>query len=202
MGQTCISKSKNMIDEISNLCFNKDEAENNQIILFPNNLSTNKESKEQKNENINYKIYELINDIRINPKKYEKEFMEKENIKETFEKYANSNQKPNNQLIFLEEESNKISNYLKDKKNNDKSADEKKDDIYNLLGIINNERAKYIQSMGANNDINYCVWEFFESCEEEDLNDILFKDYEFIIVSDVPIDNTNKIVINVIFFNK
>ena len=202
MGQTCISKSKNMIDEISNLCFNKDEAENNQIILFPNNSSTNKESKEQKNENINYKIYELINDIRINPKKYEKEFMEKENIKETFEKYANSNQKPNNQLIFLEEESNKISNYLKDKKNNDKSADEKKDDIYNLLGIINNERAKYIQSMGENNDINYCVWEFFESCEEEDLNDILFIDYEFIIVSDVPIENTNKNVINVIFFNK
>ena len=201
MGQTCISKSKNMIDEISNLCFNKDEADN-QIILFPNNLSTNKESKEQKNENINYKIYELINDIRINPKKYEKEFMEKENIKETFEKYANSNQKPNNQLIFLEEESNKISNYLKDKKNNDKSADEKKDDIYNLLGIINNERAKYIQSMGENNDINYCVWEFFESCEEEDLNDILFIDYEFIIVSDVPIENTNKNVINVIFFNK
>ena len=202
MGQTCISKSKNMIDEISNLCFNKDEAENNQIILFPNNLSTNKESKEQKNENINYKIYELINDIRINPKKYEKEFMEKENIKETFEKYANSNQKPNNQLIFLEEESNKISNYLKDKKNNDKSADEKKDDIYNLLGIINNERAKYIQCMGENNNINYCVWEFFDSCEEEDLNDILFIDYEFIIVSDFPIENTNKIVINVIFFNK
>ena len=202
MGQTCISKSKNMIDEISNLCFNKDEAENNQIILFPNNLSTNKESKEQKNENINYKIYELINDIRINPKKYEKEFMEKENIKETFEKYANSNQKPNNQLIFLEEESNKISNYLKDKKNNDKSAEEKKDDIYNLLGIINNERAKYIQCMGENNNINFCVWDFFESCEEEDLNDILFIDYEFIIVSDVPIDNTNKIVINVIFFNK
>ena len=202
MGQTCISKSKNMIDEISNLCFNKDEAENNQIILFPNNLSTNKESKEQKNENINYKIYELINDIRINPKKYEKEFMEKENIKETFEKYANSNQKPNNQLIFLEEESNKISNYLKDKKNNDKSAEEKKDDIYNLLGIINNESAKYIQCMGENNNINFCVWDFFESCEEEDLNDILFKDYEFIIVSDVPIENTNKIVINVIFFNK
>ena len=201
MGQTCISKSKNMIDEISNLCFNKDEADN-QIILFPNNLSTNKESKEQKNENINYKIYELINDIRINPKKYEKEFMEKENIKETFEKYANSNQKPNNQLIFLEEESNKISNYLKDKKNNDKSADEKKDDIYNLLGIINNERAKYIQCMGENNNINYCVWEFFDSCEEEDLNDIFFIDYEFIIVSDVPIENTNKIVINVIFFNK
>ncbi len=203
MGQTCISKSKNMIDEISNLCFNKDEAENNQIILFPNNLSTNKESKEQKNENINYKIYELINDIRINPKKYEKEFMEKENnLKETFEKYANSNQKPNNQLIFLEEESNKISNYLKDKKNNDKSAEEKKDDIYNLLGIINNESAKYIQCMGENNNINFCVWDFFESCEEEDLNDILFIDYEFIIVSDVPIDNTNKIVINVIFFNK
>jgi hypothetical protein len=203
MGQTCISKSKNMIDEISNLCFNKDEAENNQIILFPNNLSTNKESKEQKNENINYKIYELINDIRINPKKYEKEFMEKENnLKETFEKYANSNQKPNNQLIFLEEESNKISNYLKDKKNNDKSAEEKKDDIYNLLGIINNESAKYIQCMGENNNINFCVWDFFESCEEEDLNDILFKDYEFIIVSDVPIENTNKIVINVIFFNK
>ena len=191
-----------MIDEISNLCFNKDEADN-QIILFPNNLSTNKESKEQKNENINYKIYELINDIRINPKKYEKEFMEKENnLKETFEKYANSNQKPNNQLIFLEEESNKISNYLKDKKNNDKSADEKKDDIYNLLGIINNERAKYIQCMGENNNINYCVWEFFDSCEEEDLNDIFFIDYEFIIVSDVPIENTNKIFINVIFFNK
>ena len=201
MGQTCISKSKNMIDEISNLCFNKDEADN-QIILFPNNLSTNKESKEQKNENINYKIFELIKHIRVNPKKYEKEFTEKGIKKETFEKYANSNQKPNNQLIFLEEESNKISNYLKDKKNNDKSADEKKDDIYNLLGIINNERAKYIQCMGENNNINYCVWEFFDSCEEEDLNDIFFIDYEFIIVSDVPIENTNKIVINVIFFNK
>ena len=201
MGQTCISKSKNMIDEISNLCFNKDEAENNQIILFPNNLSTNKESKEQKNENINYKIYELINDIRINPKKYEKEFMEKENIKETFEKYANSNQKPNNQLIFLEEESNKISNYLKDKKNNDKSSDEKKEDIYNLLGITNNDDVKFIQSMGENNNINFCVWEFFESCED-DLNYILSNDYEFIVVSDVPIENTNKIYINVIFFNK
>ncbi len=56
--------------------------------------------------------------------------------------------------------------------------------------------------MGENNNINFCVWDFFESCEEEDLNDILFIDYEFIIVSDVPIDNTNKIVINVIFFNK
>ena len=59
-----------------------------------------------------------------------------------------------------------------------------------------------MQVCPINNNINFCVWDFFESCEEEDLNDILFKDYEFIIVSDVPIDNTNKIVINVIFFNK
>ena len=206
MGQQCISNSINYLEQLSNLCFSQNEEHNSQIISNPKNekeisKSSNLETIEKENENINYKIYRLIDNIRINPEKYEKEYNENDNIKETFEQYVNSNQRPNKRLTFLEEESNKISNYLKDKKNNDKSSDEKKEDIYNLLGITNNDDVKFIQSMGENNNINFCVWEFFESCED-DLNYILSNDYEFIVVSDVPIENTNKIYINVIFFNK
>ena len=207
MGQKCINTVKDNIDEISCLqnFINKNVDENNAILTdsekkqFESNNNTEKEGNE--NENLNYKIYKLINDIRINPEKYEEKYNNNENIKETFENYVKSHKRPNKKLIFLQEDSDKISYYINDKKNNDKSSDEKNEDIYKLLGIINNDNVKFIRGMGKKDNVDFCVWEFFDSCDD-DLNDVLFNDYDFIVVADVPIENTNKNYFYIILFNK
>lgn len=148
--------------------------------------------------NIQYQIYKGINDIRLNPENYFSEYNDNDNIKETFENFVSSNQRPK-QLKYNEEDSNKINDYLKDKKNNDKSTDDKKNDIYNLLNI-NDENSKFIQTMGDNDNVKSSIWNFFDSCDE-DLNDVLFNNYDFIIISSVPLNNS-KTIITIILYNK
>ena len=184
-----INTETNILEEKKNLMNERLELEKKNSDTQITNLYDN---------NIQYQIYKGINDIRLNPENYISEYNDNDNIKETFENFVSSNQRPK-QLKYNEEDSNKINDYLKDKKNNDKSTDDKKNDIYNLLNI-NDENSKFIQTMGDNDNVKSSIWNFFDSCDE-DLNDVLFNNYDFIIISSVPLNNS-KTIITIILYNK
>jgi hypothetical protein len=184
-----INTETNILEEKKNLMNERLELEKKNSDTQITNLYDN---------NIQYQIYKGINDIRLNPENYFSEYNDNDNIKETFENFVSSNQRPK-QLKYNEEDSNKINDYLKDKKNNDKSTDDKKNDIYNLLNI-NDENSKFIQTMGDNDNVKSSIWNFFDSCDE-DLNDVLFNNYDFIIISSVPLNNS-KTIITIILYNK
>ena len=54
--------------------------------------------------------------------------------------------------------------------------------------------------MGDNGNVKSSIWNFFDSCDE-DLNDVLFNNYDFIIISSVPLNNS-KTIITIILYNK
>ena len=207
----CLQQTQELGEQILDSCRRPQNEVNNtetNILEEKKNLMNEQLELEKKNSdtqitnlydnNIQYKIYKGINDIRLNPENYFSEYNDNDNIKETFENFVSSNQRPK-QLKYNEEDSNKINDYLKDKKNNDKSTDDKKNDIYNLLNI-NDENSKFIQTMGDNDNVKSSIWNFFDSCDE-DLNDVLFNNYDFIIISSVPLNNS-KTIITIILYNK
>ena len=207
----CLQQTQELGEQILDSCRRPQNEVNNtetNILEEKKNLMNEQLELEKKNSdtqitnlydnNIQYQIYKGINDIRLNPENYFSEYNDNDNIKETFENFVSSNQRPK-QLKYNEEDSNKINDYLKDKKNNDKSTDDKKNDIYNLLNI-NDENSKFIQTMGDNDNIKSSIWNFFETCDE-DLNDVLFNNYDFIIISSVPLNNSKTIII-IILYNK
>ena len=207
----CLQQTQELGEQILDSCRRPQNEVNNtetNILEEKKNLMNEQLELEKKNSdtqitnlydnNIQYQIYKGINDIRLNPENYFSEYNDNDNIKETFENFVSSNQRPK-QLKYNEEDSNKINDYLKDKKNNDKSTDDKKNDIYNLLNI-NNENSKFIQTMGDNDNVKSSIWNFFDSCDE-DLNDVLFNNYDFIIISSVPLNNS-KTIITIILYNK
>lgn len=207
----CLQQTQELGEQILDSCRRPQNEVNNtetNILEEKKNLMNEQLELEKKNSdtqitnlydnNIQYQIYKGINDIRLNPENYFSEYNDNDNIKETFENFVSSNQRPK-QLKYNEEDSNKINDYLKDKKNNDKSTDDKKNDIYNLLNI-NDENSKFIQTMGDNDNIKSSIWNFFETCDE-DLNDVLFNNYDFIIISSVPLNNS-KTIITIILYNK
>lgn len=207
----CLQQTQELGEQILDSCRRPQNEVNNtetNILEEKKNLMNEQLELEKKNSdtqitnlydnNIQYQIYKGINDIRLNPENYFSEYNDNDNIKETFENFVSSNQRPK-QLKYNEEESNKINDYLKDKKNNDKSTDDKKNDIYNLLNI-NDENSKFIQTMGDNDNVKSSIWNFFDSCDE-DLNDVLFNNYDFIIISSVPLNNS-KTIITIILYNK
>lgn len=207
----CLQQTQELGEQILDSCRRPQNEVNNtetNILEEKKNLMNEQLELEKKNSdtqitnlydnNIQYQIYKGINDIRLNPENYFSEYNDNDNIKETFENFVSSNQRPK-QLKYNEEDSNKINDYLKDKKNNDKSTDDKKNDIYNLLNI-NDENSKFIQTMGDNDNVKSSIWNFFDSCDE-DLNDVLFNNYDFIIISSVPLNNS-KTIITIILYNK
>ena len=207
----CLQQTQELGEQILDSCRRPQNEVNNtetNILEEKKNLTNEQLELEKKNSdtqitnlydnNIQYQIYKGINDIRLNPENYFSEYNDNDNIKETFENFVSSNQRPK-QLKYNEEDSNKINDYLKDKKNNDKSTDDKKNDIYNLLNI-NDENSKFIQTMGDNDNVKSSIWNFFDSCDE-DLNDVLFNNYDFIIISSVPLNNS-KTIITIILYNK
>ena len=207
----CLQQTQELGEQILDSCRRPQNEVNNtetNILEEKKNLMNERLELEKKNSdtqitnlydnNIQYQIYKGINDIRLNPENYFSEYNDNDNIKETFENFVSSNQRPK-QLKYNEEDSNKINDYLKDKKNNDKSTDDKKNDIYNLLNI-NDENSKFIQTMGDNDNVKSSIWNFFDSCDE-DLNDVLFNNYDFIIISSVPLNNS-KTIITIILYNK
>lgn len=207
----CLQQTQELGEQILDSCRRPQNEVNNtetNILEEKKNLMNEQLELEKKNSdtqitnlydnNIQYQIYKGINDIRLNPENYFSEYNDNDNIKETFENFVSSNQRPK-QLKYNEEDSNKINDYLKDKKNNDKSTDDKKNDIYNLLNI-NDENSKFIQTMGDNDNVKSSIWNFLDSCDE-DLNDVLFNNYDFIIISSVPLNNS-KTIITIILYNK
>ena len=220
-----IEINKINLNETPILIYEKEEtpkSEKNIIFNIDNNIETNekeetsisnnlksKQNKIEKNENflnnfneelfnIDFQIFNIINEMRMNPKKFLNESF-KYKLNQIFENII-SNQKKLNKLNFPKEHLNEINNYLKDLKNIDKNLKAKENDIIKILGN-KIDKKNYFQSISSKEEAKENVWNLLENFDDEDYV-ILTEPFDNLIVISVPLDGTNKIITSYIFFNQ
>jgi hypothetical protein len=190
-------KEKIEIKEEKNKIKNE-KKEKNEILIKNNVTNTNSSNFSEELHIIDFQIFNIINDMRINPKKYLKESFNHK-LNQIFEDIISQNKKLN-QLNFPKEHMAEIIIYLKDMKNIDKTLKAKENDIMKILGNNINKK-NYFQSISSKEEAEENVWNLLENFDDEDYI-ILTEDFENLIVISVPLDGTNKIITSYIFYNQ
>ena len=175
-----------------------EKKEKNEILIKNNVTNTNSSNFSEELHIIDFQIFNIINDMRINPKKYLKESFNHK-LNQIFEDIISQNKKLN-QLNFPKEHMAEIIIYLKDMKNIDKTLKAKENDIMKILGNNINKK-NYFQSISSKEEAEENVWNLLENFDDEDYI-ILTEDFENLIVVSVPLDGTNKIITSYIFYNQ
>jgi hypothetical protein len=171
---------------------NKKEIPNKNLLINSSNLI-------EKLHIIDFQIFNIINEMRMNPKKFLKDSF-KHKLNQIFENIISNQNKNLKNLNFPKNHLHEINIYLKDMKNIDKNLKAKENDIIKILGN-KIDKKNYFQSISSKEEAKENVWNLLENFDDEDYV-ILTEPFDNLIVISVPLDGTNKIITSYIFFNQ
>ena len=187
-----LKSKKEKIKEKNENIENKKEIPNKNLLINSSNLI-------EKLHIIDFQIFNIINEMRMNPKKFLKDSF-KHKLNQIFENIISNKNKNFKNLNFPKNHLHEINIYLKDMKNIDKNLKAKENDIMKILGN-KIEKKNYFQSISSKEEAEENVWNLLENFDDEDYV-ILTEPFENLIVISVPLDGTNKIITSYIFFNQ
>jgi len=187
-----LKSKKEKIKEKNENIENKKEIPNKNLLINSSNLI-------EKLHIIDFQIFNIINEMRMNPKKFLKDSF-KHKLNQIFENIISNQNKNLKNLNFPKNHLHEINIYLKDMKNIDKNLKAKENDIMKILGN-KIEKKNYFQSISSKEEAEENVWNLLENFDDEDYV-ILTEPFENLIVISVPLDGTNKIITSYIFFNQ
>ena len=187
-----LKSKKEKIKEKNENNENKKEIPNKNLLINSSNLI-------EKLHIIDFQIFNIINEMRMNPKKFLKDSF-KHKLNQIFENIISNQNKNLKNLNFPKNHLHEINIYLKDMKNIDKNLKAKENDIMKILGN-KIEKKNYFQSISSKEEAEENVWNLLENFDDEDYV-ILTEPFENLIVISVPLDGTNKIITSYIFFNQ
>ena len=187
-----LKSKKEKIKEKNENIENKKEIPNKNLLINSSNLI-------EKLHIIDFQIFNIINEMRMNPKKFLKDSF-KHKLNQIFENIISNQNKNLKNLNFPKNHLHEINIYLKDMKNIDKNLKAKENDIMKILGN-KIEKKNYFQSISSKEEAKENVWNLLENFDDEDYV-ILTEPFDNLIVISVPLDGTNKIITSYIFFNQ
>ena len=193
MGGSC-----NCVTDTSNrdtLMFNTDK-----------NSSTNRTEKNEKLKNINnafnndpqYEkiskdLFNILNDIRINPDKYIRDSKDY-SLMEVFIKLKKSTK-----LLYSENNINDIKKYLINSHFKKKSISDQENELKLLINDGDIDEISLFQISSSSNDINEIVWTFLLE-NEDDFGKIFDSQYNYLMIICFPLEYNTKILISLIFY--
>ena len=186
-----------------NCCFKNSFLITEEVNSFPNNPE-NKDKLNNENlnnsfmndpqyQNLANDFFVLLNEIRSNPYQYIKDSREN-SLLEIFIKL-----KPCKKLSLLENNNNKLKNYLINSYFQKKSIYDQEKEIKSLIDDGNVKELCLFQTIFMDDNMKDNVWLFLK--ENEDDFDKIFKDeYNYLIVICFPLECNSNILTSVIFY--
>ena len=186
---------------------------NKSQILFTNDVSqmSSRLENSEKFRNFNFsnledpqydkfgqEFYNILNDIRVNPEKYNKESKDY-SLDLIFLKI-----KPSSEINFSEKNNKIIKKYIIDSHFKNRSISDQEKDLKNLLNKGSSNKVKDIclfQTFCSSNDMKENVWLFLEENEDE-IEKIFSVDYNLLAIICIPFEYNTKILASLIFYNQ
>ena len=143
---------------------------------------------------LSLKYHEMLNEIRENPSKYITE-SKSYNLSDIFIKL-----KPSNPIKYSEENINNIISYLEKEGNSRASIHQKERKIANMINQGNIKKICIFETNTISDNLNVNLWNFL-SQNEDDIEQIISTNYEYIIILCLPLNIENFRLI-FIFYNQ
>ena len=190
------------------LCNCVTDTSNRDTLMFntDKNSSTNRTEKNEKLKNINnafnndpqYEkiskdLFNILNDIRINPDKYIRDSKDY-SLMEVFIKLKKSTK-----LLYSENNINDIKKYLINSYFKKKSIFDQENELKLLINDGDIDEISLFQIFSSSNDINEIVWTFLLE-NEDDFGKIFDSQYNYLMIICFPLEYNTKILISLIFY--
>ena len=158
-------------------------------------IKANQIKKEAYNDKIlSQKYHEMLNEIRENPSNFITE-SKSYNLAEIFIKL-----KPSNPIKFSNENVNNIISYLEEVEESNISIHQKERKIANMINQGNIKKICIFETNTISDNLNVNLWNFL-SQNEDDIEQIISTNYEYIIILCLPLIKENYRLL-FIFYNQ